>query len=381
MRDFIVTEMGFRGKRIRAAAMLEDGRIDELRVENASSASFVSRIYRGTVDSVSRNIHGAFVDIGGMKAFLPLSKSESVHASGPILVQVTKDASGVKAPVVTTNLHLSGRFAVVSRVPGPLSFSAKLTEEQKGIISAWVRDCGTGRYRILVRTNAAKAQKMQVLDEIRDLSERMDRILEEYKEASSGECLYSPDPFYVTMLRDAYVKPDRIFTDIPAYAEILGDFDIRQEEEILYVQGNRTLTLAGLYSLDSRLEKLAGKHVYLKSGAYIVIERTEAFVSIDVNTGKCTRGRIPEETYRRINLEAAEEIARELRVRNLSGMILVDFISLESEDHKSELVNVMKKLVKKDHIHTEVVDLTPLGIMEIVRQKVRKPLEEELGLC
>jgi ribonuclease G len=112
-----------------------------------------------------------------------------------------------------------------------------------------------------------------------------------------------------------------------------------------------------------------------------VIEQTEAFVSIDVNTGRCTKGRIPEETYRKVNLEAAAEIARQLALRNLSGIILVDFIKLENEDHRDELIHVMQKLVKKDQVRTEAVDLTPLGIMEIVRHKVRKPLAEILGVC
>ena len=381
MRTFIVTKINFGETGFYAALLTKDQEPAEFRVERADACSNVSCIYRGIVSSVSGNIGGAFIDIGGIKAFLPFRKGETVHASSPAAVQVTKEASGVKAPVVTTNLHLGGRYSVISKVPGPVSFSRKLSEEQKVILGAWLKDADTESFRILVRTNAAKAAKTDFLDELAGLQDSMRRILASFEHADSGDLLYEPEPFYISMLRDAYEAPEKCVTDIPLFAEKLSALSGMPSDEILYIQGSRSLTLPQLYGIPHLLDRLTGKYVWLKSGAYIVIERTEAFVSIDVNTGKCTRGRSPEETYRRINLEAASEIADQIRLRNLSGMILVDFISLSHEDHRSELVGVMKKLVKADHIHTEVVDLTPLGIMEIVRQKVRKPLEEELGLC
>ena len=380
MKTFIVTELQYRQKKITAAAFSEEGRITDLRVEEAGNGSLISCVFRGTVSSVVKNIRGAFVDIDGTKAFLPFSGSERITASTPCVVQVTKDASGIKAPVVTTNIHISGKYAVISKVSGPVSFSAKLTAEQKTIISAWLSDTDPVKYRILVRTNAAKAAKSEFLSEIQALSGRLDRIFEDAKQASSGALLYAPDPFYITMLRDSYDETPRLVSDIPAYAEKMAAAAGKSTDEILYVRGSRLLALEQLYGIRETLDHLTRSHVWLKSGAYLVIERTEAFVSIDVNTGKCLRGRIPEETYRRINQEAAAEISKQIRLRNLSGMILVDFISMESEDHNNELIGVMRKLVKKDHIHTEIVDITPLGIMEIVRQKVRKPLEEELGL-
>ena len=120
--------------------------------------------------------------------------------------------------------------------------------------------------------------------------------------------------------------------------------------------------------------------MWLKSGAYLVIEKTEAFTSVDVNTGKCERGRHASETYRRINHEAAEEVIRQIILRNLSGMILVDFINMENPDHKEELVNVARKLARRDPLRMEIVDLTPLGIMEIIRRKAERPLSEILGI-
>ena len=133
-----------------------------------------------------------------------------------------------------------------------------------------------------------------------------------------------------------------------------------------------------LYELGRDIDRLLAKKVWLKSGAYLVIEKTEAFVSIDVNSGRFEKGKIAEETYRKINLEAAEEIVTQVILRNLSGMILVDFIKLSNPDHREELVNVMRKHAKRDRLSMDVVDLTPLGIMEIVREKREKPLPEIL---
>ncbi len=382
MRDLIATEMTFHGKKICACAFYDDMRLCGLRVTREKEPSVVSFVYRGTVDSVSANIGGAFVDIGGTLAFLPLAKHMHVQVSQPLMVQITKDASGVKAPVVTTNIHLDGRCCVVSSFPGKPSYSKKLTAEQRGIAEKWLGEAELDdeNVQILVRTNFTKASKAEFLEEVRALAGTMKAVREKFGKASRGDVLYRPLPFYAMMYRDAYRKPDRCFSDIPAFAEELGKVSGLPADGILFTQGSRALSLAQLYGLPEDLEKLSSKRVWLKSGAYLVIEKTEAFVSIDVNTGKCSKGRIPEETYRKINLEAAEAVASQMFLRNLSGMILVDFISLDSEDHRNELLGTMRKLVKKDHIRTEAVDITPLGIMEIVRQKVRKPLDEELGL-
>ena len=380
MRDYVVTELVYRGKRLLIAALFEERVLQEIRVEDEDVSSCVSIIYCGITDSISANIGGAFIRIGDMMTFLPLPKKHNVRVSHPIAVQVTKDASGLKAPVVTTNFHLSGKYAVLSLNPGKPAFSKKITPEQKRIIESWLGTSFSHEHQLLVRTNAVSADKYVFLAEAESLNKRMESILEALRKAKAGDLLYSPEPFYLTMLRDAYTEPERIFTDIPGCASEIARQNSTDPDAVFFEQGARSLSLAELYGIPAELDRLTGKKIWLRCGGYLIIEKTEAFVSIDVNTGKCTKGRIPEETYRKINLEAAEEIARQIRLRNLSGMILVDFISLSREEHREELLGVMRKLIKKDHIHTEAVDITPLGIMEIIRQKVRKPLEEEIGL-
>ena len=413
MIDYIVTTLNFRGNEYYAAALAEDMRLEELLLKEKGTEDLVGSVFKGVVDSVSLNIGGAFVDIGlPTLCFLPLTRHAHLSPSQSVLVQIQKDASGRKEPVLTTDISVGGRYAVIYSREGENAFSKKLTEEQKTICRAWLTD-EEHPFRILVRTNAARCDKASFLEEVKRLELLMEEILARYKRAKKGEKLYEEEPFYVQLYRDFYKKVDRCFTDIPAFAPPLArltrentqagdhasdgnyaqagdhasDGNYAQAgdpspdaEEICRPRAGRGLTLNELYDLPRALEKLVRKEVYLKSGAYLVIERTEAFVVIDVNSGKCRKGRIPEETYRKVNLEAAEEISRQMRLRNLSGTILVDFINLESEDHRTELIQVMKKLVRKDHIRTEVVDLTKLGIMEILRQKVRKPLAETLHI-
>ena len=140
---------------------------------------------------------------------------------------------------------------------------------------------------------------------------------------------------------------------------------------------DKVLPLSVLYSVESKLETALASRVWLKSGGYLIIEPTEALTVIDVNTGKYEAGKDPQETYRRINLEAAEEVAIQLVLRNLSGIIIVDFINMQSASYNRELLNHLKALVQKDKVQTHVVDMTPLGLVEITRKKISKPLREQ----
>ena len=133
-----------------------------------------------------------------------------------------------------------------------------------------------------------------------------------------------------------------------------------------------------LYSLEGAIDEVCHEKIWLKSGGFLVIQQTEAFVSIDVNSGKYTGKKKAEETYRKINLEAAAEIARQIRLRNLSGIILVDFINMENPDHQDELFHVLQKYLRKDPVKCKAIDITPLHILEMTRQKVRRPLIEDL---
>ena len=151
-----------------------------------------------------------------------------------------------------------------------------------------------------------------------------------------------------------------------------------EEKDKLRFYEDKLLPLYKLHRLETVLEEIQHEKVWLNSGGFLVIQQTEAFVSIDVNSGKFTGKKKMQETYRKINLEAAKEIARQLRLRNLSGIILIDFINMENPDHQDELFHVLQKYLRKDPVKSKAVDITPLHILELTRKKVRKPVIEDI---
>ena len=382
MNDYIVTEIEFDEKKYLAAAFFEDMRLSMLKLAARDDESLIGRIYLGHIDSYADNIGGAFVAFGKDRCFLSKYKKGSCDP-GRIPVQIIRDASGKKVAAAAMKLKLSGRYAVVSEGDGSLSFSRKLSGEQKDLLRKWMRDLDRSGYSVLLRTNSAEAEKAEILREVEELKDSWQKLSHDIAYAKAGSLLYKPDPFYIEMLRDLTVQPDRLYSDIPRIAEELESCrpycrDSNLEYDTYY--GKKTLPLRTVYNLTQEVRRLTAKNVWLRSGAYLVIEKTEAFTSVDVNTGKCERGRHASETYRRINHEAAEEVIRQIILRNLSGMILVDFINMENPDHQEELVNVAKKLARRDPLRMEIVDLTPLGIMEIIRRKTERPLSEILGI-
>lgn len=426
MNDFIVTGIVRGDRKFLAAAYYEERKLTELSVMPAKEESLVGKIYVGYVESTVKNIGGAFIRISkDFKCFLPdyakmksrtagSDSAQTSNSQGHMLVRITKDAAGVKEAVCSTVIELAGRYSVISPGKTSLSISKKLDDEQRELIKKWINPHDYPGLHILIRTNAARARKQEIQDELSSLSASLNDIMRRAADAKPGTCVYSPEPFYISMMRDLYTAPDRALSDIPRVAEELREYltehaertetdkpkqhltdrttrtqnagtgeDTDKADNPVGDAGEnpclihpRTLTLAQLYNLEHDIDRLCDRIVWLKSGAYLVIDRTEAFVIIDINTGRCTRGKVPEETYRKINLEAGEEILRQLRLRELSGMVLIDFINLESEDHREELVNVMKKRAGKEHRRTEVFDLTKLGILEMVREKKGKPLDE-----
>ena len=186
----------------------------------------------------------------------------------------------------------------------------------------------------------------------------------------------------IRRIRDTYSqKLEEIVTDIPEYyQQIYAYLEESSPQELSKVRmyTDKLLPLYKLYRIESAIDEIWHEKVWLNSGGFLVIQQTEAFVSIDVNTGKFTGKKKVQETYRKINLEAAQEIARQLRLRNLSGIILIDFINMENPDHIDELFHVLKKHLKKDSVRCRAVDITPLNILEMTRKKVRRPVIEDL---
>ena len=208
------------------------------------------------------------------------------------------------------------------------------------------------------------------------------QLIKESGSRTCYSCLYKTLPSYIAGIRDSYAGGlEEIVTDCPdLYGQLKEYLETSQAEDAgkLKLYTDRLLSLGKLYSLDNALSKALDKRVWLKSGGYLVIEPTEAMVVIDVNTGKYEGKKKLEETVLKINLEAAAEIARQLRLRNLSGIIIVDFIDMEREEDRKALLAHLVEVVSRDPVKTTVVDMTALNLVELTRKKVRKPLHEQV---
>lgn len=398
LSKLIIAGMEIEGVSCNTCALEEDGHIMELMLEEKGKKSILGNIYVGQVENIAANIQAAFVMIDpDTRCYLPLSDVKNpVFSSGRtgdaplrpgdmLLVQVSREAMKGKLPAVTTNLNFTGKYLVLTTGEKKIGFSKKLIQEEKNKLNKWLeeeRAVSPREYGIVVRTNAGEASKEEFLTELSFLKRLYEKTAVYGRSRTCFSCVYETEPFYMNAVRDTYSKHlDEIVTDIPEVFEHIVAYlkEVSHgEENKVRLYEDALLPLYKLYRIGIVLEEVQKQKVWLKSGGFLVIQQTEAFVSIDVNSGKFIGKKKAEETYRKINLEAAGEIARQLRLRNLSGIILIDFINMENPDHQDELFHVLQKHLRKDSVKAKAVDITPLHILEMTRKKVRRPLSEDL---
>ena len=380
------------------AALSEEERIVEIRLESDQEKSILGNIYTGQVENIASNIQAAFVQIEpGKRCYYSLAEPQRAvfsagrKGNGPLrpgdelLVQVSRDAMKGKLPALTSNLNFTGRYLVLTTGDKKFGLSSKLALEDRHRLSGWLKEEAERpdkEFGIIVRTNAADASKEEILKELEWLKGRYHKAVVQGRNRTCFSLVLETEPFYVAAVRDAYGRDlDEIITDVPEIREmILGyleEISPELKEKLRFYQ-DKLLPLYKLYRVETALDAIQKEKVWLNSGGFLVIQQTEAFVSIDVNSGKYTGKKKMEETFRKINLEAAAEIGRQLRLRNLSGIILIDFINMENPDHRDELFHVLQKLLRKDPVKSRAIDITPLHILEMTRKKVRRPVIEDI---
>lgn len=380
------------------AALSEEERIVEIRLESDQEKSILGNIYTGQVENIASNIQAAFVQIEpGKRCYYSLAEAQRAvfsagrKGNGPLrpgdelLVQVSRDAMKGKLPALTSNLNFTGRYLVLTTGDKKFGLSSKLALEDRHRLSGWLKEEAERpdkEFGIIVRTNAADASKEEILKELEWLKGRYHKAVVQGRNRTCFSLVLETEPFYVAAVRDAYGRDlDEIVTDVPEIREmILGyleEISPELKEKLRFYQ-DKLLPLYKLYRMETALDAIQKEKVWLNSGGFLVIQQTEAFVSIDVNSGKYTGKKKMEETFRKINLEAVVEIGRQLRLRNLSGIILIDFINMENPDHRDELFHVLQKLLRKDPVKSRAIDITPLHILEMTRKKVRRPVIEDI---
>lgn len=386
MKQFVFTEWNKK----KLGILFEDGKAMEIRCYEADS--ILGNIYRARVSNLSPNINAAFVDIKkGESCYLSMDDyhGEKLKVGDLVTVQVVRDKIKTKRYAVTTDISLQGDYAVTTLF-APVGVSSKITDsarkkELKTLMQNLLIAEQDAQFYLaegnvaeierikkltlggIIRTQAEHAEDAVITREIEGQARLLYSIMKKSEYATQYTCLYHTEVEYIKDIRRMHALQDvEIVTDIPEVTEAISEIPLYTDEY--------TLTLR--YSLASLLEKTLSKRAYLKSGAYLVIEPTEAMTVIDVNSGKSIKGKNAEEQFLKINIEAAKEIARQLRLRNISGIVMIDFINMKEESHNHELMKNLAEYVRTDPVRTTVVDMTKLGLVELTRQKGKRALHE-----
>lgn len=363
-------------------------------IEDLEKETLLGNIYLAKVTDVIASINGAFLSISKeQKVFLPLTQQhlltegrfarDGVLRQGDeVVVQIAGEAVKTKPPVATGKLTLTGKYLVAVYFGHGISFSRRLSDEarerlKKEIYAVEIE--GRKNYHFVVRTNAGELDDLTPLfQEMREFIGIFDQISGTWRHRTCFSCLHRTGHVLVKKVQEIpFAAYDEIVTDEEEIYHLLKE---TFPDSPLRLYQDDMLSLSALYSLETHLKEALAKRVWLPSGGYLVIEPTEAMVVIDVNTGKGSKGSGKENLYLKINLEAASEIARQLKIRNYSGMIMVDFINMESDEDNKTLLENLDQWLKEDRIYTRLVDMTALGIVEITRKKVSRPLSDFLQI-
>lgn len=350
--------------------------------------SKLSNIYVGRVDSIAKNLDAAFIDIGEKQLyFLNLEDAKNIiftsKNSGKIkvgdefLVQVDKEATKQKNPIVKTELALTGRYAVCFSKKGAIHFSSKLTKHQKTRIGNAMADCEFP-YELTIRTNAGVDEDYPaIINEINALCEKMDALISRASFLKAKTCVYEAPKGITRFINQLYDNQfDEIITDISDIYE--NSISLGLDNGKLRFYTDDLLPLYKLFRLESGISEALSRRIYLKSGAFLVWDETEALTAIDVNSGGFTKGCDKQGTFYKINEEAAKEIARQIQLRNTSGIIIVDLINMGDFKNRERILECFKNEMSQIYNRPHVVDITKLGLLEMTRKKQEKTLKELL---
>lgn len=404
----------------RCAALVQDGKLMAASFQGEKE-KVTGGIYIARIRDVVKDLNACFAEISkDLICFLPALQNQTpLFLSGNdgtkwdpgrklkqgdlVLVQGLREAQKSKQPAVTTKISLSNRFFVLALGSNRTNFSSKLPAQRKnelrekicvgkyfdgkGNLKSWA-EMEEGRSEFLsfmppvgliVRTECADVPEHVLIAAFEGLLEEMFQLLNSAFYRSALTCLRTaPSPWQDAI--NHFVLPqeyDEIVTDDPELYEEMNGSSLIPDDKNVRFYGDVDYPLEKLYSLGTKLDGALTPRVWLKSGAYLIIEPTEALTVIDVNSGKFEAHKGDQFFYRSINMEAAQEIAYQIRLRNLSGMILIDFINMTDPKDQEDLIKEMGRLLQRDRVKTCVVDFTKLGLMEITRMKTVPPLLEQ----
>ena len=362
-------------------AILNDGKLEEIYIDNTIEKSIVSNIYRGRVQKVLPGMNACFVDIGREKnAYLKLEKEINLKTGDDVIVQVTKDEIGTKGAKITEEISFSGRYLVYIPSNTRVTMSNKIVDEKERLRlkRLFYTNC-KNETGYIIRTEAQGCSMTDFKNDIKELKSLYVNVEKEFKRGKGPKLLYTESDTAIKYVRDNISEEIELIVtnDESKYnelREILKEID-RKYLDILKLDKNTDVF--DIYGVEKQLNRYLSKKVWLKNGGYLIIERTEALTVIDVNSGKFTGGSKLANTAMKINEEAAREIVNQIIVRDIAGIIIVDFIDDQiTSSSKKKLLNIMKEEFKKDKRKNEVKGMTSLGLVEISRRREKEPLED-----
>ncbi|VAW81342.1 Ribonuclease G [hydrothermal vent metagenome] len=381
-------------------AVVENGMLQDVFIERARRRGLVGNIYKGTVRRVLPGMQAAFIDIGLERtAFLHASDialidaetnsnddniSCLLHEGQTILVQVIKDPLGSKGARLTTHITIPSRYLVFMPETQNVGVSQRIEDEAERqrlrelVLSE--RD-GENPGGFILRTAAEGVDEESIASDLHFLQRLWASVNEQMATAKAGEVVHEDLPLVLRVLRDISgddVEKLRIDSreTFKRVERFVRQFTPKLLSKLEYYPGERPIF--DLYGVDDEIQKALERKVQLKSGGHMVIDQTEAMTTIDVNTGAYVGHRNLEETIFKTNLEAAQAIVRQLRLRNLGGIIIVDFIDMQTEEHKRQVLRALEKHVERDNANCHISEISSLGLVQMTRKRTRESLEHVL---
>ena len=376
-------------------ALLADEKLHSFEVERPSREHLVGNIYKGRVQNVLPGMQAAFLDIGGDKnAFLYIgdgmpygvageaSERVKIHVGQSLPVQIMKDAIGTNGPRATLRIALPGRHLVLLPTTAYIAISRQITdEEERERLKRIGEELAPAGMGLILRTAAKGRTKEELAADMEELSRLWESLLAKVRRVKAPALLYRDADLLVRLVRDSFTEEiaELIIDDRTLCAqarELTASLSPALVDRIRYYDGKTPLF--ALYGAEEEIERLGDREVPLASGGSILLDHTEALTVIDVNTKGFVGDTNLADTAYRTNLEAAKEILKQLRLRDIGGIILVDFIDMEKESQKEALLQFLREEVKEERTRTSIVDITALGLVEITRKKSRQNLESIL---
>ena len=373
----------------RKLALFDDDKLTKLIIEKKTNQGIVGDIYRGRVDKILKGMGACFVDIGqGQLAYMKIKKEEKISVGDRLMVQLKKESKGEKKPSLSLEIGLQGRYIVYIPSNDRISYSNKLSREEIKDIKIKIRKLEMGELDsgIIIRTEAKFASLKEFKEEYYRLKNTYHTLVDKFKMSfNPGLIKKSKSQLEVFIEDNLDEKLENIIYPTSMENDDAIDeerFDIRsliKSYDRIYlnklIKDENPSTFAN-YGVNAKLNTYLSNKVWLKNGSYIVIDKTEAMTVIDVNSGRYIGYSNYENTVYDVNMGLAEEIARQILMRDLSGIIIIDFIDMKSDKHKQDLIRVMNEHLDADDKNTKVHGFTSLGLMEVSRRRTSNIFED-----